>query len=128
MGLPDVLGAQYDARLKQARNEADHEIYSRLIKRNYTVAQINTWALLEITRVELASMFLLRTLRARLAAPQIEILDQTLEKLFSRLDNDIPLNASYVSIDSVCHDDNHLPRSGVHGGRELGATNTYSGF
>lgn len=111
MALPINLDKRWNTRISQASTEADHEIHQRLIARGYTPAQIATWAMLDVTRIELGAMYVLRTIRARLTAPEVKILDSTLQKIETRLREEIPLNSSREPIDAAQHDDGHLPRA-----------------
>lgn len=105
------LDTRFNTRISQSNTEAEQHIYAELVKRNYSPSQIATWGLLNETHIELAAMYVLRTIRARLTNPQIEILDQTLEKIQARLTVSLPLTTAYATIDSAEHDDNHLPRN-----------------
>lgn len=115
--LSDVLSdehtidTRFNDRISQTNGEAEHEIFGTLVGRGYSVAEINTWDLLQETHIELAAMYVLRTVRTRLTDPETVILNETLAKIQTRIRDELPLTQALLTIDSAEHDDNHLPRS-----------------
>ena len=104
-----TLDARWNTRISQVNGEAEHDIFGRLIARAYTVAQINTWDLLQETHIDLATMLALEDQLQRLERPQLEIYDRTMAKIEKRLMETLPLTNAQLTIDSAAHDDNFVP-------------------